>query len=395
MIRKAFSLLLCLLTLCLSIPACAVTLEELRAEAPDRLTMTVEGPGGPVSVDVPVILPEGETIPIVKAHPRHFDVHAVHAAYPGTAPDESSYWYPHYLEDRTAPLFVYPVDILSERFVPDRYGGNASAMRVYRLDGQPDNNDLPREAPESFLRKVLALAGATDVDVRISGQMAVSRPYQKKTARTKDDEAPVLVTADLSKPIASTDRGYWTAGFSQYLDGVRVFAEGYQAVAPTKYGAAPSSPYGASIQVEMVSEEDYYLYMGLLETDEVLMASPDLASFDSVQEAITKRIRSGQLLDVREIELGYMLYWETSAEGRTEEEWQPGMGRYVLSPAWRITGYDVKDRGSFKFYRQGNDPKKPDDTDYAYAATLFGAYQERVDARSGEYIQSEDYVWKQ
>lgn len=395
MIRKVFSLLFCLLTLCLSIPAGAVTLEELRAEAPDRLTMTIEGPDGPVSVDAPVIVPEGEAIPIMKAHARYLDAHAVHAAYPGTAPDESSHWYPHYLEDKTAPLFVYPQGFLSERFIPDKYGGNANAMRVYHLDGQPDNNDLPREAPEAFLREVLALAGATDADVRLSAQMAVSRPYQKKTVRTKDAEAPILLMADLDKPIANTDRGYWTAKFSQYQGGIQVFAEGYQAVAPTKYGAAPSSPYGAPIQVEMVSDEDYYLYMGLLETGEVLAASPDLASFASVQEVIAARIRAGQLLDVREIELGYMLYWETAAAERTEEEWQPGMGRYALAPAWRITGYDVKDRGAFKFYRHGNDPKKPDETDYAYAAALFGAYQVRIDARTGECIQSDDYVWKQ
>ena len=69
------------------------------------------------------------------------------------------------------------------------------------------------------------------------------------------------------------------------------------------------------------------------------------------------------------------------------------MGRYVLVPVWRVAGYDVKDRGHFKFSRKGNDPSKPDDIDYAYAATLFGAYQVRFDARTGTYVSSEDYVW--
>lgn len=391
--RNVIAWLLCLLLVGLFLPAGAVTLPELRAEAPDRLTMTIEGPDGPVSIDAPVILPTGEALPIMKAQMRRLDTQTVYQTFPACAPTEDSYWYPHYLEDRVAPLFLYPRDLESERFVPDKYGGNAGAMRVYRLGGQPDNNALPREAPEDFLRQVLALAGAADAEVRLSGQMAVSRPYQKKTVRTQDDEAPILLTADLEHPIASTDRGYWTAGFSQYLDGIRVFAEGYQAVAPTKYGAAPSSPYGSLIRVEMVSPEDYDLTLGLLETGEVLEASPTLASFADLRQAIVERIRAGQLLDVREIELGYMLFWETSPEGRPEEEWQPGMGRYVLSPVWRVTGYDVKDRGSFKFYRQGEDPRLPDDVDYAYAATLFGAYQVRVDARTGAFVEDETYVW--
>lgn len=391
--KRIFIAALCLLALSPALPAGAVTLPELRAEAPDRLTMTIEGPEGPVSIDAPVILPTGEALPIAKARMRRLDARAVYQAYPESTPTEDSYWYPHYLEDRTAPLFLYPQHLASERFVPDKYGGNAGAMRVYRLAGQPDNNALPREAPEEFLRRVLALAGAADADVRLSGQMAVSRPYRQKTVRTKDEEAPLLVTADLEQPIASTDRGFWTAGFSQYLDGIRVFAEGYQAVAPTKYGAAPSSPYGVPIQVEMVSREDYYLYLGLLETGEVLEASPDLASFDAVRRALVERIRAGQLLDVREIELGYMLFWETAPETRPEEEWQPGMGRYVLAPVWRVTGFDGKDRGSFKFYRQGGNPRMPEDVDYAYAATLFGAYQVRVDARTGAFVEDEAYVW--
>lgn len=307
---------LIMLLLCLALsPAAAFadTLAQMREALPGSVTLRIDGQ----PVAVPVLLPEGEALPIIKARTRcDLDEQAVNAEYPSR--------YPLQHGGRPAPSIYV-----------DRWAGEGEnrpqppqgAQRGWGL-ARPEGCDVPGHRPAQIMQDMLRFAGAGDADVRVLYQIASS------AARLQGAALPSF-------------GGMWQTQFEQWIEGAPLFAAFYRPTKEWKMGWADAEgtrrylfwPY-QQIRLNMRAEDDLTasVYM-LFEVERRLSADTELAPFEAVLRTVQSRIDEGRLRSVHALRLGYT---NLVAAG-TDRPADNAQRVHVLVPAWQVLGYDTKD----------------------------------------------------
>ncbi|MEA5016849.1 MAG: hypothetical protein VB099_20065 [Candidatus Limiplasma sp.] len=364
----------------------AVTLAELKRQAPERLALTVQTvQGDTVAIDMPVALPEEETLPILEARRMTFDCADMREHYPqakGLEPTvkkaEAAWWY-----DGTPVLSINAVPQKSRK--SKMYRG-VNAGRIALPDGEtPPGNTMPSTRPLEILYENIRLFGGDDtVDIRATCQYArgglcgfgSSRPIYNSTIGRSN--------VDPSKPVKGYEKGLWELCGTQYLRGAPVF-DGvyvpYESFWEKNENALEYFPWPGSnvawISLSVLEEDDFSMGVALLQEEKALVEDAVLAPFGVIQEAIQKRIAQGQLKSAYRLELGYTVC--IRREDWPVQSW-PGEDtdqRFVLVPAWRVQGYDTKDQDTLP------DPKEIPSRE-AMERDDQRAYELRLDARTGE-----------
>lgn len=358
-----------------------VTLAELKRHAPERLALTAQtAEDGTVAIDVPVQLPEGDTLPILLARRMTFDCADMLEHYPYEKGLD------HITKKAMAAWWYDGTPVLSLNAIPQKSGKSkqyrgVTAGRIALPDGEtPPGNAMPFTRPLEILYENLRLFGGDDtVDIRATCQYARGGLCGFGSSRSVYNSTIGRSNVDPGKPVKGYEKGLWELHGTQYLRGAPVFDGNYVPYPSfweeTEYLLWPSTVLWVYLSV--LEEDDFSLGLALLQEEKVLVEDAALAPFSVIQEAIQERMAQGQLKSAYALELGYTLCMRREDLPLRDG---PGEGtdqRFVLVPAWRVQGYDTKDQDTLP------DPEEIPSKE-AMERDDQRAYELRLDARTGE-----------
>lgn len=368
-----------------------VTLSALKPTVPGAITLT-RADGTVVGKEVPVSLPEGETLPTLKTKLAQFDIPPLKKEYPQI--------------DHMTNLDALPYSLIinrtpenGSRMGEPRRSDESWMIRPYAVDTQAENNPLPPEAPLELAKSILALGGV-EADVRLhtlltQGPLYFGRdipgvnPYQDRVSFRRRQSA-----IDLTRPVKGYQAGLYSTFFAQYLAGTQIFTHVYvlddtDELGNHQFFAPPS------INVHMLSDQDYVAAFEIMEVTDTLVADTSLAPFSAIEQVIQQRIDAGLLTEVYEITLGYTVQLNANLPyACISYDRTIGDQRFVLRPCWRVRGYDKRfEQPGYREIRDDDAPLTP--LEYAYLSTSgpgCSDYDLRIDAITGELITTYDQL---
>ena len=387
---SAILALMIILMLSLSVCACSfaegntVTLAELKAQAPERLQMTVTtDAGNTITVDAPVILPNADTIPTLLAKRATFNTANLEEHYP------LEKGLPAYVRQASSaydydgsPSIGYCTGKAS-----DLDGKTDYSMRAVLAPSEtPPENDLTLEQVRQLVYDSIAeFDGDTTADLRVYRVNAMSGLYRIKMVTFEDKEAGVryrMPEIDPSKPIKGASKGMWNVRLTQYFHGIPVFPSDYN-ITEDKFDGWP---YPIIAQVRIMDESAMDVLLSYCAEESVLLPDTALASFDKVQESIRARLQSGQLKSVYQVSLGYAVTLVKGDSFLIKPENDYNMdARFVLIPVWQVCGYDLKDR-SHRYFQGFTEPDE-----LTVMQSLDSDFELWLDATTAQPVSSAEY----
>ena len=210
MMKRVFSTIICLLCFALFAMQTAfaeqVTLSELRQQTPERLQMSVTTKDGKtIEVDAPIVLPEGDTLPIVLVQSATFDLTDLHTVYPlpkhitGTGREAS-------LSDDRPGAMALPLN-LEEK--PDILAGKWGATTRASLpqgETPPENNVTVDEIMAFIYENIERFDCDTAPDIRVLNATAKSGLYRIKAVKGENRWPDYII--DETKPVKSASKAH-------------------------------------------------------------------------------------------------------------------------------------------------------------------------------------------
>lgn len=362
----------------------AVTLAELKVQAPQRLEMAVTTDGGEtVTVDAPVLLPSADAMPIVQAEYMLMDTTRLREKYP------LEQGMPSYVRIADAAYNFAGSPVISY------YVGSASA-----IDGKTDYSTravlAPGETPpesdwtldqivQLVYARITEFGGDPTVDLRVYRANAMSGLYRMKMVPFENKEAGVsfpMPDIDRDQPIKKQSKGIWDVRLTQYFHNIPVFPTCYRASGEGDDGW----PYPVMGYLRVLDESNMSMLFSCCVETGVIREDTALAPFAQVERAIRERIRSGQLQSVYQVELGYMVRLAKGDSFLVEPESSFNTNaRFVLTPLWQICGYDLKDRDR-RYFQGFTAPSEQE-----IMQSLDGDFQLWLDAATAQPITGYEY----
>lgn len=329
------------------------TLPELRAQAPERLQMTVSTATGTVTVDAPVILPKAEALPVLLCRSQRFrfeDDDQYHVLYAEKASEK------HLIYGRT----------------------DATGRYVLPMGETPPENDFTLEKALDLILRLNAEAGGdSGVDLRLNRVAAMSGLCKMKSVKTTDESTGVSVrtmAADPAQPVKGKEKGIWLIELAQYLRGVRVIDDSGHRYRADGY----FSPWVTKNESRVMDENNYHVLVGYLREVGTLADDSPLAGWDAVENSIRTLIAQGRLKSVYQVELVYLVKtFQEDNDAIQRGKWTKDVFScdYALVPVWEIKGWNLYEANE-GYFATGTSPDRE--------AILMNSL--------GEPFQTEDYV---
>ena len=395
--KKLISALLAL-SMALSVCACSfaegstVTLAELKATAPESVSFTI----GSEVYDAPVVLPEAEEIPLLVCQYQTFDTTNLREKYLYEKERESfARQADAFYNYEGSPMVSYDMG----SFYARHGRTDVSARYALPMGETPPEIDLtPDDLAQFVLDRMVEFGGDSATDLRVWRSVAWSgKCYVKMVKYTSPDGKVIfrMPAADPKKPVKNGSKGAWDVQFAQYVHGAPIFPYTYWPTAESRRGGA-GTELGMYYVMIAFSSSIYFVDENLMGmgaaaanvTDTLLFDTP-LASFQTIMDAIQKRIDEEQLQSVFRITLGYTPVPVKGEPFSPVFNERPNAdARYVLVPTWNVEGYDLKDRSS----REGYGYTAPSREEAYQAASVDSSYFElRFDAQTGELLKYYEY----
>ena len=300
----------------------AETFSQMKDSIPETVTFTIDGE----AVEVPVILPDVETLPIGYICPLKVDKEKMRELFGDTIaqidtgrlilevgePFFQQGGTTVYLESGIAPL----VDVTPEQ-------AGQLFLDIVEKSGLP---------LEYRAEKVLARSGRYETKkVEVS---LVGKEEETKLAR-KEDVYPSFTqnVPDLSKPVAGKEAGAYDVIMTQMANGIPI----HVTASPNGNGGF-MGPYPA---LYLRSENDYYFKIVYTQQPCGTGEEPQLAAFETLVRNIQARIDEGWLRAVDSLELCYAQTFRlVNGKKIPAKEADENNPFGVLVPAWKVNGYD-------------------------------------------------------
>ena len=377
---------LCMLCLPLGAYAETVSINELRAQTPQRLQMTVTTDAGDtVTVDAPITLPDGDTLPVIVVKQATFDKTDLRMVYPLPSFFDRNAIAATVWSDGPGATFL---DLYQEQ-KNNRINGKVDSTGRASLPQRstPPENDVTVADVMTFIQdNIRHFHCDTEPDLRVAKATAKSGLYQMKRVKTPEGWTEYAINE--KKPVAKAPKGIWHLSLAQYFYGAQVF-EHYL-------------PYGSYLVNQPENPNSWYspfhFYVDYMDTENLNIAlapakpiglflkEAALLSYGDMVNCLAERIRSGKLKSVYALTLGYSVriakgdvYW---ADSPTQK---PSDTRFVLVPEWQILGFDEKnaaDTKSVGLTEPTRDMVLEPETYSRYCLT----YELRMDASTGQFV---------
>lgn len=370
MVSLAIGLLWCVTMAVQPAAAESVTLEELRAQTPEFVELELPGTDGvPTLTRVPIIFPDADHLDVQNMRPMELDKTALREQYT-------------YVEDIPLGPDGHHEFFCFYRFAPKgrtKIFSDIQAGCYLYQNRTPDSNDMPWERPAEKLREIVAACG-WNADIRVTWQAATSRGYisHDKLGTGSRGDSYVTMVFDDQKPAKGYRQGYYELKMAQYVEGARIFGsgQGYRFADRSRETDDGAYTSGRELKMNILSEEDFGIFVELLETERVIRAGVELAPFSAVMRTIQNRIDEGKLKTVYSLELGY-----ASMDSAQNDVLLAGERRTLLVPAWCVYGFDTKDDP----YRAAEEYTVPTAQEYWESGNL---YQLWINAITGEIMEN-------
>lgn len=341
-----------------------ITLAQLRAAAPESVRFTIDG----VIYDAPVILPEGDALPVLLCTQQAFHASRLAELHPDARADDThfdgSLWLTYHVGEPS----------LTE----GRIGFSA---RFCLPDGAaPPENDVTVEQLTAMIyRDNERLGGDPDVDLR--PLVCVARSGLCHAKRLDGD-----FEADRERPFAGMEKGVWEVAYAQYLHGARVFCERRPADMPATIDGPVQTSY---IRAVYLDEGNHSFAVKYLHEQQILEQDARVLSWDGLMNVLRQRIDAGTLKSVYRVELGYGV--AAAAEDAGESQM-----RFVLFPCWEIKGLDTENnewQAAVNPDWSNSIPTRDDALDEGLRNVYDFVYQLRLHGQTGGVIGYRDLVY--
>lgn len=366
-----------------------VTLAELKRQAPDRLQMTVTNDAGEIiEVDAPILLPEGETLPLVLVRRATFNTLDLFDVYP-LPTGRDRYFYgasDHSRREVCDSLSIYQEEkenkIYGKTDYTHRYALPAGSM-------PPENDTTVEEIMVFIYENIERFHCDASLDIRVEEAVAMSGLCEMKRVKATDGNGVSWTefAANPDKPTKKGTTGIWSLKLAQYMHGAQIM-ETYQ-----PYGSyqPPNNPNYWYNPLHLFADwlDEQNRNIGIMAVKEIAILDEDtgLLSYDNLVTCLENRIKAGKLKSIYTLRLGYSVRIVKGDAYWTDERMSDFCmdTRFALVPEWQILGFDEKDAATAKSvgYEQ---PSKEAILDPANHSRYGIRYEVRMDASTGEFI---------
>lgn len=326
-----------------------VSIYELRqqGEAMERWTQTYETPNGKVSVDIPIIVPEVENVPILQVSAVMGKDVAEERGLPKAADQENAGAGIFYDDfdilsklntdvDDAAMIFCANPEEIDLAFLQVSHNDPNSMRRgswdyssdyYYPNEMNPETlfaeeNDQPLSAAEDVLAVLLQdYYGSENADYGVD-YVEVRGRARKRVGRTKND---------LGAYKKDYPKGTYYISFRQKLEGIPIYLEiGHKMLTTNQthitQEVALKCQRISGIEtntLEYMDETSFILDTTWMREEKRIQEDVPLATLDEVIQALEKKIEEGYIRDIYALRLGYVCY---------PDDISPDI--YALYPAW-------------------------------------------------------------
>lgn len=326
-----------------------VSIYELRqqGEAMERWTQTYETPNGKVSVDIPIIVPEVENVPILQVSAVMGKDVAEERGLPKAADQENAGAGIFYDDfdilsklntdvDDAAMIFCANPEEIDLAFLQVSHNDPNSMRRgswdyssdyYYPNEMNPETlfaeeNDQPLSAAEDVLAVLLQdYYGSENADYGVD-YVEVRGRARKRVGRTKND---------LGAYKKDYPKGTYYISFRQKLEGIPIYLEiGHKMLTTNQthitQEVALKCQRISGIEtntLEYMDETSFILDTTWMGEEKRIQEDVPLATLDEVIQALEKKIEEGYIRDIYALRLGYVCY---------PDDISPDI--YALYPAW-------------------------------------------------------------
>ena len=326
-----------------------VSIYELRqqGEAMERWTQTYETPNGKVSVDIPIIVPEVENVPILQVSAVMGKDVAEERGLPKAADQENAGAGIFYDDfdilsklntdvDDAAMIFCANPEEIDLAFLQVSHNDPNSMRRgswdyssdyYYPNEMNPEmlfaeENDQPLSAAEDVLAVLLQdYYGSENADYGVD-YVEVRGRARKRVGRTKND---------LGAYKKDYPKGTYYISFRQKLEGIPIYLEiGHKMLTTNQthitQEVALKCQRISGIEtntLEYMDETSFILDTTWMGEEKRIQEDVPLATLDEVIQALEKKIEEGYIRDIYALRLGYVCY---------PDDISPDI--YALYPAW-------------------------------------------------------------
>ena len=313
------------------------TLAALKAAAPNYYQASVAGADGEtVEIFAPVVLPQGDAMPVLRCRVATFDASNMTDVYPRD-PNEPAYM-------RIAGTYWNVKDTPLLCVVRNWDHGDGSTVHKRLTQGNwPPLVDVTTEQAKEIMLEEAARFGC-----EIVPELALERavPYSGLHA------AKPGTFFEAGDAVAGGERGLWDIRFAQVIRGARVLSGSiYYPTGEIVDGQMEWWGYVTTADIDVSAQDAYAMTLCVLVEEDELAEDCALLPFDELIGKIEARIGAGQLRSVYTLTLGYYPFYE---QGKERNDWivdengnavqdPHSTATYVLLPVWRVQGYDVKD----------------------------------------------------
>lgn len=337
-----------------------VTISELRAQIPEKWTQTYETKWRTVEVDAPILLPDVETVPILKVG---YDV-----SQPMLTAEESGW---EGVEARDGALILYNDGEKTPLKVDGKpINGSAEAKEVWRSGFAPENTYVPMSDITfgeicDMIRTEVTRFGYDPDDFEIETPTRLWAQHWFYYGR-KVDALPgqILMQADTK------------------LLGVPVLTHIMGAVCHHETGETRTdeiqASFGLSAGYDGYSQKLSHLFINTVKPTEQLAADVPLCPLDQVKATVEAEINAGHIRKIFEVRFGYALYNEPGVYlGKDMPEMDYQTTQYYAKPVWQVNCLYVRSAtGKLRTtFADANDERNS-----------LNYFQLLVDAQTGELI---------
>lgn len=340
-------------------------LSELKRTAPKRWEATYELDGRTVQVNVPILWPEADRLPLyeLKWMPILNDDlrERVLAAYPRV----------HTMRNEVSSQLDLIVAEGSRSYFEGPESGYGASTRA--VDQPAQNNSYGKDEPLPFLKGLLERLNIQVGDIRKDVQLASSGLYRVvPRSQVGSPDEPYINYLNFDAPVPGFETGSYSLSAAQTLGGLPLFPGLNNR--NSRPAETPLDPY---IFLRILNEKEFRLRANFAQVTGQREADLPILSPELVIRSIERQIKEGTIRRVDSLELGYMLYQaQYLRPGEGEQDAQ-----LLAVPVWRVRGIKLS----------STDTELNSVHTRMYLDGLADSYQDpmfdiRFNAQTGEYL---------
>ena len=314
------------------------SLQELKQQVQNGWHKVYQACEREISVDVDVVMPDVEFIPIDKvewARTQPALSEKEIGAEIVNRPDEN----------------IFALNSHAHNEIPDSVAWKYEAQYSFPSDKEhvyaPNSTMTLRSAIDVVKNTLEGIDFETD-------NWELERPYHLSVYSLWDPRKNKMVLP-----------GEYALYFYQRMNGIPILLH-----AGGAYNKKTYDNYSAMLNAWLIDESKYRVYFGMLKPTERIAADVPLCSFETIIDAFEKEIYAGHIRKVFELEFGYGFFNDPEMEE---------MGYYYLVPVWKLNCLYLSNREKeLPDYNSDDETHERDSLDYA---TLL------VNAQTGKMLE--------